>query len=86
MFTKTSFIVFFLFFCYSCEFNQYNRSGIFFGGQIVNPSSREVTLYQGNKVVETLKLDKTIRFQKKFDSIVSGIYKLEHFPEFQTYY
>ena len=71
-------------FCYSCEFNQYNRSGIFFGGQIVNPSSREVTLYQGNKVVETLKLDKTIRFQKKFDSIVSGIYKLEHFPEFQT--
>ena len=84
MFTKTSFIVFFLFFCYSCEFNQYNRSGIFFGGQIINPSSREVTLYQGNKVVETLKLDKTIRFQKKFDSIVSGIYKLEHFPEFQT--
>lgn len=84
MFIKTSFIVFFLFFCYSCEFNQYNRSGIFFGGQIVNPSSREVTLYQGNKVVETLKLDKTIRFQKKFDSIVSGIYKLEHFPEFQT--
>tara|TARA_B110000027_G_scaffold50022_1_gene54675 strand:+ start:4826 stop:6205 length:1380 start_codon:yes stop_codon:yes gene_type:complete len=81
---KTSFIVFFLLFCYSCEFNQYNRSGIFFGGQIVNPSSREVTLYQGNKVVETLKLDKTIRFQKKFDSIVSGIYKLEHFPEFQT--
>ena len=84
MFMKTSFIVFFLLFCYSCEFNQYNRSGIFFGGQIVNPSSREVTLYQGNKVVETLKLDKTIRFQKKFDSIVSGIYKLEHFPEFQT--
>ncbi len=84
MFTKTSFIVFFLLFSYSCEFNQYNRSGIFFGGQIVNPSSREVTLYQGNKVVETLKLDKTIRFQKKFDSIVSGIYKLEHFPEFQT--
>ena len=84
MFIKTSFIVFFLLFCYSCEFNQYNRSGIFFGGQIVNPSSREVTLYQGNKVVETLKLDKTIRFQKKFDSIVSGIYKLEHFPEFQT--
>ena len=84
MFIKTSFIVFFLLFSYSCEFNQYNRSGIFFGGQIVNPSSREVTLYQGNKVVETLKLDKTIRFQKKFDSIVSGIYKLEHFPEFQT--
>jgi len=84
VFIKTSFIVFFLLFCYSCEFNQYNRSGIFFGGQIVNPSSREVTLYQGNKVVETLKLDKTIRFQKKFDSIVSGIYKLEHFPEFQT--
>jgi len=67
-----------------CQSNQYDRSGIFFGGQIVNPSSRAVTLYQGNKVIETLDLDKSLRFQKKFDSMSSGIYKLEHLPEFQT--
>ena len=60
------------------------RSGIFFGGQIINPSSRSVTFYQGNNVIETLNLDNNFRFQKKFDSIDSGIYKLEHLPEYQT--
>ena len=60
------------------------RSGIFFGGQIINPSSRSVTFYQGNNVIETLDLDNNFRFEKKFDSIDSGIYKLEHLPEYQT--
>ena len=60
------------------------RSGIFFGGQIINPSSRSVTFYQGNNVIEMLNLDNNFRFQKKFDSIDSGIYKLEHLPEYQT--
>ncbi|MDG1022460.1 MAG: hypothetical protein P8O72_00285 [Flavobacteriaceae bacterium] len=70
--------------CIGCQSEPYVRSGIFFGGQIVNPSSREVTLYQGNRVIETLELDKSLRFQKKFDSLTSGIYKVEHLPEFQT--
>ena len=60
------------------------RSGIFFGGQIINPSSRSVTFYQGNNVIETLNLDNNFRFKKRFDSIDSGIYKLEHLPEYQT--
>ena len=41
------------------------RSGIFFGGQIINPSSRSVTFYQGNSVIETLDLDNNFRFEKK---------------------
>ena len=35
-------------------------------------------------MVDLLDLDKNLRFQKKFDSIGSGIYKLEHLPEYQT--
>ena len=67
----------------SCSITD-ERSGIFFGGQIINPSSRSVTFYQGNSVIETLDLDNNFRFEKKFDSIDSGIYKLEHLPEYQT--
>ncbi len=48
------------------------------------PSSRSVTLYQGANVVETLELDENLRFNKQFDSLPSGIYKLEHLPEYQT--
>ena len=68
----------------SCESSKKQRSGIFLGGQIVNPSSRSVTLYQGANVVETLELDENLRFNKQFDSLPSGIYKLEHLPEYQT--
>lgn len=68
----------------SCQRESQARTGIFLGGQIINPSSRAVTLYQGNRTVETLELDVEMRFQKKFDSLGSGIYKLEHLPEYQT--
>ena len=72
-----------LFLFVSCSITD-ERSGIFFGGHIINPSSRSVTFYQGNSVIETLDLDNNFRFEKKFDSIDSGIYKLEHLPEYQT--
>jgi len=67
-----------------CESTKKQRSGIFLGGQIVNPSSRSVTLYQGADVIEMLELDENLRFQRQYDSLPSGIYKLEHLPEYQT--
>ena len=60
------------------------RTGIFLGGEILNPSSRNVTLYQGANVVEMLDLNSNLRFERKYDSLQSGIYKLEHLPEYQT--
>ena len=84
MIRKILFSVLILVLCIACHSKQYERTGIFFGGQIINPSSRSVAFYQGNKVVDLLDLDKNLRFQKKFDSIGSGIYKLEHLPEYQT--
>jgi hypothetical protein len=69
---------------FSCDSKPKEQTGIFLGGQITNPSSRSVTLYQGNQNIETLELDDQLRFQKRFDSLGSGIYKLEHLPEYQT--
>tara|TARA_B110000285_G_scaffold215642_1_gene262206 strand:+ start:1837 stop:3219 length:1383 start_codon:yes stop_codon:yes gene_type:complete len=80
---KLIFRILFIIVCCGCKAPK-ERSGIFFGGKIINPSSRSITFYKGNTVVDMLDLDKNLRFQKKFDSIVSGIYKLEHHPEYQT--
>lgn len=68
----------------SCQTEKKSFRGVFFGGQIINPSSRKVTLYQGNKSLEVFELDENLRFQKSYDSLNSGIFKLEHLPEYQS--
>tara|TARA_B100000989_G_scaffold298833_1_gene290287 strand:- start:1496 stop:2884 length:1389 start_codon:yes stop_codon:yes gene_type:complete len=68
----------------SCQSEKKSSKGVFFGGHIINPSSRKVTLYQGNKSVDVFELDENLRFQKSYDSLNSGIFKLEHLPEFQS--
>lgn len=67
-----------------CQPREKQRSGIFLGGQIVNPSSRDVTLYQSSQEIDMLSLDENLRFERKYDSLPNGIYKLEHLPEYQT--
>ncbi len=57
---------------------------VFFGGQIIKPTSENVTLYQGNNVLDTFRLDNNMRFQKRYEDLESGIFKLEHLPEFQS--
>ncbi len=69
----------------SCQPEEKLRTGIFLGGEILNPSSRNVTLYQGANIVEMLDLNSNLRFERKYDSLPSGIYKLEHLPEYQTF-
>lgn len=59
-------------------------SKIFFGGQIVNPSSDYVTLYKDNKTIDSLNLNLNYRFFKYYDSLESGIYKVEHIPEYKS--
>ena len=76
--------IFLLGFVLSCQAEKNLHSGIFLGGQIVNPSSRAVTLYQGTQVIEMLDLGENLRFQRQYDSLPDGIYKLEHLPEYQT--
>ena len=80
---KLKFIFIFLILL-GCNSNTKTRNGIFLGGQIINPSSRDVTLYQGSNVIDMIDLDDNFKFQRKYDSLTSGIYKLEHLPEYQT--
>lgn len=68
----------------SCSSEKQATQDLFLGGQILNPSSRIVTLYGGNRTVEVFELDDQLRFQKTFDSLPNGIYKLEHLPEYQS--
>lgn len=67
----------------SCEYQQANDK-IFFGGQIVNPSSSYVTLYKDNRTIDSLVLNLNYRFFKYYDSLDTGIYKLEHIPEYKS--
>tara|TARA_A100001011_G_C14313807_1_gene846927 strand:- start:1452 stop:2831 length:1380 start_codon:yes stop_codon:yes gene_type:complete len=80
---RLKFIVIFLILI-GCNPNKKKITGIFVGGQIINPSSRDVTLYQGSRVIDMLDLNDNFKFQRKYDSLKNGIYKLEHLPEYQT--
>ena len=57
-----------------------------FGGEVVNPHSRYVLFSKGNKVIDTLKLDKNNRFFIKFDSLTPGLYSFKHDPDYQYVY
>ena len=70
--------------CCSCNTEKQVSEGIFLGGQIIDPSSRFVTLYGGNRTEAIFELDNQLRFQQFFDSLPNGIYKLEHLPEYQS--
>lgn len=59
-------------------------NAVFIGGQIVKPSSSFVTVYFGNRVLDTFLLDKSTRFSRLYDSLSIGIYKMEHIPEFTS--
>ena len=71
-------------FVFSCTGKEDNNKRVFIAGHIINPSSRTVTLYEGNKIVDMFELDEQLRFQKYYDSLSNGIFKLEHLPEYQS--
>ena len=67
----------------SCKKKVYSDR-LFFGGQIVTPTSTYVTLYKDNKTIDSLSLNLNYRFFKYYDSLDSGIYKIEHIPEYKS--
>ena len=60
------------------------NTAVFLGGQIVKPSSSFVSVYFGNRVLDTFLLKSATRFSRKYDSLPPGIYKMEHIPEFTS--
>ena len=67
----------------SCS-NQIKNNKIFFGGQIINPTSNYLILHKNNVTIDCLVLDSNNSFKKTFVNLEPGIYKLEHIPEYQT--
>lgn len=67
----------------SCD-SEPDLHGAFLGGQIINPSSKTVSLFKNNKLIDSIVLDEKNRFQRKYDSLDYGIFKFEHLPENQN--
>ncbi len=75
-----------LFFVFSCSDKTEQQSTVFFGGEIVNPTSDYVVLYHNDSYVDSVKLDDQNRFAFNLDSIDEGLYHFDHAPELQYVY
>jgi hypothetical protein len=80
---KKIFLCIVILFLNSCK-EEVSDNSIFFGGQIINPTSNYLILHKNNTTIDCLLLDSKNRFKKSFNNLTPGIYKLEHIPEYQT--
>ena len=60
--------------------------GVYFAGEIVNPTSDYVVLYKNNVVVDSAKLDANNRFSFSLDSVDEGLHHFDHIPQYQYVY
>ena len=82
MFFKLIILVNILFFFNSCNNNDPNV--FYIGGEIVNPSSSTVNIYRNNIKIDSIELDIDNKFFKQINNVESGIYRIEHLPEYQN--
>ncbi|MGX1929081.1 TlpA family protein disulfide reductase [Flagellimonas sp. 2504JD4-2] len=59
---------------------------VFFGGEIVNPTSDYVVLYKNDNYIDSVRLDKGNRFAFNLQGIEEGLYHFDHSPELQYLY
>ncbi len=69
-----------------CGDSEKKTSKVFFGGEIVNPTSEYVVLYKGDVVIDSSALDSNNMFSIQLDSIQDGLYHFKHTPEYQNVY
>ncbi len=82
IFFKLIILVNILFFFNSCNSN--DPDVFFIGGEIVNPSSSSVNVYRNNIKIDSIELDANNKFFKQINNVDSGIYRIEHLPEYQN--
>ncbi|WP_343486127.1 transaldolase [Allomuricauda sp. d1] len=75
-----------LLFTFSCGKNDTAPQAVYFGGEIVNPTSDHVVLYRNDAVVDSAKLDENHRFSFNLNNIEEGLYHFDHKPELQYIY
>lgn len=66
-----------------CSKGEKKSPSVFFAGQIINPTDDYVVLFQGEKVIDSAKLDKKNRFVFELDSVTQGLHHFNHSPEVQ---
>ncbi|WP_318345435.1 TlpA family protein disulfide reductase [Flagellimonas baculiformis] len=71
---------------FACSDKSGECSPVFFGGQIVNPTSDYVVLYHDDAYVDSVKLDADNRFSFQLEGIEEGLYHFDHSPELQYVY
>ncbi|MFC2109622.1 TlpA family protein disulfide reductase [Bacteroidota bacterium] len=62
---------------------QSDKDAIYFGGEVINPSSNYITLKKGEKLIDTLFLDKENKFIEKYTNLDEGLYTFYHGSELQ---
>ncbi|AWX46335.1 hypothetical protein HME9304_03368 [Flagellimonas maritima] len=70
----------------SCSKKSREHSSIYFGGEIVNPTSEYIVLYRNDSYIDSVKLDDENRFSFDLNSIQDGLYHFDHSPELQYLY
>ncbi len=70
----------------SCSKKSREHSSIYFGGEIVNPTSEYIVLYRNDSYIDSVKLDDENRFSFDLNSIEDGLYHFDHSPELQYLY
>ncbi len=81
-----SFLYFFLIVLACCGPRGKDSTSVFFGGEIVNPTSNYVVLFKGDMALDSAKLNEQNRFSFSLDSVTEGLYHFNHNPELQYVY
>lgn len=70
----------------ACSDKSRECPSVFFGGEIVNPTSDYVVLYRNDNYIDSVKLDEGNRFAFNLQAIEEGLYHFDHSPELQYLY
>lgn len=71
---------------FSCGDGTGTKSTVYFGGEIVNPTSDYVVLFKHDVVIDSAKLDENNRFSFRLEDIEEGLHHFDHAPELQYVY
>ncbi|WP_420602005.1 TlpA family protein disulfide reductase [Flagellimonas sp.] len=71
---------------FACSEKSGECPSVFFGGEIVNPTSEYVVLYRNDTYIDSVKLDEGNRFAFNLQGIEEGLYHFDHNPELQYLY
>ena len=86
LFMKKGLLILVCIFAYSCGVIDKRPSPVYFGGEIVNPTSPYVVLFKDDLVIDSAKLDRSNRFKINFIAESEGLYHFDHSPQFHYVY